>query len=209
MKRLKAIWYDFCVIYNRSLTTKPYIPVSRSWGWCVKKKKYIMAGSNPCSGAKYSSTEPLHYLAMFGHPSGLTIWAGFCSDNPSGMLWIFDQKCSDYIRQKAKNFSKSVWTIIWVRHLYSGVLVKPCHSLEFRYYNMYIIPWFMLTSIFSYEHFYDLWSSLQLVYLCLLCSRFISYLKLSPQLSGDEHPSSIYAYSTISSSSSNLPIELT
>ena len=123
MKRLKAIWYDFCVIYNRSLTTKPYIPVSRSRGWCVKKKKYITAGLNPCSGTKYSSTEPLHYLAMFGHPSGLTIGAGFCSDNPSGMLWIFDQKCSDYIRQKAKNFSKSVRTIIWVRHLYSGVLV--------------------------------------------------------------------------------------
>ena len=112
------------VIYNWSLTMKPYIPVSRSRGWWVKKKKYIMAGSNLCSGTKYSSTEPLHYLAMFGHPSGLTIWAGFCSDNPSGMLWIFDQKCSDYIRQKAKNFSKSVRTIIWVRHLYSGVLAQ-------------------------------------------------------------------------------------
>jgi hypothetical protein len=60
---------------------------------------------------------------MYGHPSGHTIWAEFCSDTPSAMSWIFDQKCSDYIRQKAKNFSKSVRTIIWVRHLYSGVLV--------------------------------------------------------------------------------------
>jgi hypothetical protein len=42
------------------------------------------------------------------------------------MLRNFDQKCSDYIRQKPKIFSKSVRTTIRVRDLYSGVLL-PGH----------------------------------------------------------------------------------
>jgi len=44
-------------------------------------------------------------------------WAWFCSDNPSGVESNFNQICSDYIRQRPKIFPKSVWTIIWVRHL--------------------------------------------------------------------------------------------
>ena len=66
--------------------------------------------------------KPLHNSTMFGYLSGLTIWAGFCLGKSSSMLQIFDSKCLDYIRQKAKIFSKFVQTIIWVCHIYSGVL---------------------------------------------------------------------------------------
>jgi hypothetical protein len=64
----------------------------------------------------------LHHGMMFGWSSGSLIFPQFYMDKPSGMLWHFDQKCSDCIRQKAKNFSKSVRTVIWVCHLYLGVL---------------------------------------------------------------------------------------
>src|ERR1700735_3595899 len=69
-------------------------------------------------------SQPLHHWIMFGQLSGVLIVPRLCMDNPLGILQHFDQKCSNYIRQKPKNFSKSVQTTIRVCHLYSGVLVK-------------------------------------------------------------------------------------
>ena len=122
-QKTNSICYlDIYICIRRSgIHVVNYIIETETEEWA--KKQFVRPESNTWpSGPYHLPPWPLYYQILFGWPSGLIICAGFCSDEPSGILRLFAPKCSDYIRHKAQNFSKSVRIFIWVRHLYSGVL---------------------------------------------------------------------------------------